>query len=305
MQIVVLGSAAGGGFPQWNCHCGMCSSVRNGTSRAEPRTQSSIAVSDDGENWVVINASPDILQQINASPQLAQADGARGSGVRSVIVTDAQIDHTTGLLILREGLPLDLYCTAEVSEELSTSYPILSMMKHWEGGYRTHTVDPNSEAGWQIPSVPALRFHPIVLASNAPPFSPYRNKPRPGDNIGLRIVDTRSGATLFYAPGLGAPDDAVLSALASADCVMMDGTLWTDDEMIREGLGTRLGSEMGHLSVSGDDGMLALLDQFDKPRKVLIHINNTNPILDPDSSEHKAVLEAGVEIAFDGMNIQI
>lgn len=139
MQIVVLGSAAGGGFPQWNCHCRMCSSVRNGTSRAEPRTQSSIAVSDDGENWVIINASPDIRQQINASPQLAYANGARGSGVRSVIVTDAQIDHTTGLLILREGLPLDLYCTAEVAEELSTSYPILSMMKHWEGGI-AHTL---------------------------------------------------------------------------------------------------------------------------------------------------------------------
>ncbi|WP_039850125.1 pyrroloquinoline quinone biosynthesis protein PqqB [Grimontia indica] len=305
MQIVVLGSAAGGGFPQWNCHCRMCQSVRNGTSRAEPRTQSSIAVSDDGEHWVVINASPDIRQQINASPQLAKADGARGSAISAVVVTDAQIDHTTGLLILREGLPLELYCTPEVAEELSTSYPILSMMKHWEGGYQTCTVDIHSQEGWRIPSVPNLEFHPISLSSNAPPFSPYRNRPRPGDNIGLKIVDTRTGATLFYAPGLGAPEDAVLAAMRDADCVMMDGTLWTDDEMIREGLGTSLGSEMGHLSVSGDDGMLALMEDFTKPRKVLIHINNTNPILDPDSPQHQAVLDAGVEIAFDGMTIEI
>ncbi|MDD1781572.1 pyrroloquinoline quinone biosynthesis protein PqqB [Enterovibrio sp. ZSDZ35] len=305
MQIVVLGSAAGGGFPQWNCHCRMCQSVRQGTSRAQPRTQSSIAVSDDGDNWVIINASPDIRQQINASPQLAKADGARGSGVRAVIVTDAQIDHTTGLLILREGLPLDLYCTKEVADELSSSYPILSMMTHWQGGYRTTTVDPSSAEGWQIPSVPSLRFVPIVLESNAPPFSPYRDRPRPGDNIGLQILDTRTGASLFYAPGLAAPAPAVLSAMGKADCVMMDGTLWTDDEMIREGLGTSLGSEMGHLSVSGDDGMLALLSQFNKPRKVLIHINNTNPILDPDSPQHKAVLDAGVEVAFDGMEIHI
>lgn len=305
MRIEVLGSSAGGGFPQWNCHCRMCQSVRDGTSRAEPRTQSSIAVSDDGDNWVVINASPDIRQQINASPRLARTEGTRGSSIRAVIVTDAQIDHTTGLLILREGLPLELYCTPEVAQELSTTYPILSMMQHWEGGYQTHTVDIESPDGWRIPAVPHLAFYPISLSSNAPPFSPYRNRPRPGDNIGLKIVDTRSGATLFYAPGLGAPEPSVLEAMKDADCVMMDGTLWTDDEMIRAGLGTSLGSEMGHLSVSGDDGMLALLSQFDKPRKVLIHINNTNPILDPDSPEHHAVRESGVEIAFDGMEIQI
>ncbi|MEZ8141477.1 pyrroloquinoline quinone biosynthesis protein PqqB [Enterovibrio norvegicus FF-162] len=306
MQIVVLGSAAGGGFPQWNCHCRMCQSVRNGTSRALPRTQSSIAVSDDGENWVVINTSPDIRQQINATPQLAKADGSRGSAIRAVIVTDAQIDHTTGLLILREGLPLDLYCTPEVEQELSSSYPILSMMKHWEGGYRTHTIDAQSADGWHIPAVPALRFTPITLTSNAPPFSPFRHRPRPGDNIGLKITDTRSGKSLFYAPGLGVKDDpAVLSALADADCVMIDGTLWTDDEMIREGLGESLGSDMGHLSVSGENGMLALLAEYEKPRKVLIHINNTNPILDPDSSEHQAVLDAGVDIAFDGMEMTV
>lgn len=305
MQILVLGSAAGGGFPQWNCHCRMCRSVRKGTSRAVPRTQSSIAVSDDGDNWVVINASPDIRQQINASPQLTKVEGARGSAIRAVVVTDAQIDHTTGLLILREGLPLSLYCTPEVAEELSTSYPILSMMKHWEGGYQTHTVDIHSPEGWRIPAVPHLEFHPVSLSSNAPPFSPYRNRPRPGDNIGLRIVDTRSGATLFYAPGLGAPEASVLAAMDQADCVMMDGTLWTDDEMIREGVGTSRGSAMGHLSVSGDDGMLALMERFTRPRKVLIHINNTNPILDPDSPQHRVVRDAGVEIAFDGMTIEI
>ncbi|MFD2176491.1 pyrroloquinoline quinone biosynthesis protein PqqB [Veronia pacifica] len=304
MEVVVLGSAAGGGFPQWNCHCRMCRSVREGTSRAQPRTQSSIAVSDNGERWVVINASPDIRQQINASPQLCNADGLRGSAISAVIVTDAQIDHTTGLLILREGLPLDLYCTARVEQELTSSYPILTMMSHWHSGYRIHSIDPLGDS-WQIPSVPGLRFEPVLLESNAPPFSANRNKPMPGDTIGLKITDTFSGNYLLYAPGLAKPAPEVVSALSDASCVMMDGTLWTDDEMILAGLGDQRGSDMGHLSVSGEQGMLALLADFEKPRKVLIHINNTNPILDPDSEEYQAVAAQGVEVAFDGMTLTV
>ncbi|MGI2259036.1 pyrroloquinoline quinone biosynthesis protein PqqB [Shewanella sp. GXUN23E] len=305
MQVLVLGSAAGGGFPQWNCHCPQCSACRQGSSRAQPRTQSSIAVSDNGEDWVLINASPDIRQQINANSQIASADGARGSGIRAVVVTDSQIDHTTGLLILREGLPLDLYCTEMVRADLSESFPLLKMMTHWHGGYRQQPISVAPDAEFTIPQVPGLRFEPVPLKSNAPPYSPHRNDYHVGDSIGLKITDKTSGKVLFYAPGLGELSGDVLAALAQADCAMVDGTLWQDDEMLRLGLGSSLGSQMGHLSVSGEQGMLALLSPFQRLRKILIHINNTNPILDPDSPEYAQVCAAGVEVAFDGMLIQL
>lgn len=305
MQVLVMGSAAGGGFPQWNCHCPMCVACRQGTSNAQPRTQSSIAVSQNSKDWVLINASPDIRQQINANPQIANAEGPRGSGIRAVIVTDSQIDHTTGLLILREGLPLDLYCTEMVSADLTQSFPVLAMMKHWHGGYRHKEIKVSPVEAFEVDQVAGLSFEPVPLKSNAPPYSPHRNNYHVGDSIGLKITDNRSGKVLFYAPGLGEINQDVMVALDSADCAMVDGTLWQDDEMIRLGLGTSLGSDMGHLSVSGDKGMLKLLQPFTQLRKILIHINNTNPILDPDSSEHAQVLAAGAEVAFDGMLINL
>lgn len=305
MQILVLGSAAGGGFPQWNCHCEMCKGARNGTINAKPRSQSSIAVSDDGKNWILINASPDIRQQINDNKPLAQADGVRGSGIGAVIVTDSQIDHTTGLIILREGLPLNLYCTDMVYDDLCQHYPILTMMQHWHGGYQRQAINVSPCDPFIIDCCPQLEFTPVPLQSNAPPYSPHRNNYHIGDSIGLRITDKRHGKSLFYAPGLGITNDEVLQALDQADCAMVDGTLWQDDEMITRGLGSQLGSQMGHMSVAGDNGMIALLSQFPHLRKILIHINNTNPILDEDSAEYAQTLAAGVEVSFDGMLIQL
>ncbi|WP_194437790.1 pyrroloquinoline quinone biosynthesis protein PqqB [Vibrio fluminensis] len=305
MRILILGSAAGGGFPQWNCHCENCSGVRNGTINAQARTQSSIAVSADGNNWVLINASPDIRQQINQSPQLWPLNQQRGSNIKAAILTDSQVDHTTGLLTLREGLPLDVYCTNVVHEDLTTAFPLFPMLQHWHGGLKHHLIGTDHQHGFTIQQATGLTFFPVHLESNAPPYSPYRDDVVPGNNIGLKVVDNASGKYLFYAPGIVESTPLVESMLSKAECALIDGTLWLDDEMIKNGFGHKLGSQMGHMPVNGENGSVALLNHFEIRRKILIHINNTNPILNEDSSAHQFVIDNGVEIATDGMEITI
>ena len=302
MNIVVLGSAAGGGFPQWNCNCRNCAGLRNGTVRATARTQSSIAVSSNGTDWVLINASPDILAQIRATPALQPARHRRDSGIAAVMLMDAQIDHVTGLLMLREGKTLPLYCTAPVWRELNGALPLVPVLSHY-CGVRWHelTVD----GGLQVPGIAGIRFTPLALSSKAPPYSDHRAHPQTGDNIGLLIEDVETGASAFYAPGLGAVDPQVEAALRRADCVLVDGTFWDTDEMTALGLSTKTAADMGHLSQSGDGGMIAVLDGVTVRRKVLIHINNTNPILDEDSEQRALLARYGIEVAFDGMEITL
>ncbi len=304
MKILVLGSAAGGGFPQWNCNCRNCRGVRDGSIRARPRTQSSIAVSADSINWVLINASPDILTQIRSLPQLHPRRRPRDARFRGVILVDSQIDHTTGLLMLREGEPLKIYSTANVREDLATANPILRVLESYCGvEWRPVPIEPGR--GFDIEDVDDLHFTALPVAGKAPPYSPHRESPEPGDNIALVITDRRSGKSAFYAPGLAEVDDRIAAAMSRADCVLVDGTFWTDDEMIRQSVGRKRAAEIGHLAQSGSDGMLAHLARLENPRKVLIHINNTNPILDEDSAERRAVAEAGIEVAFDGMEIDL
>jgi len=302
MRIQILGSAAGGGFPQWNCHCQNCDGLRKGRIRAKARTQSSIALTDNGKQWILCNASPDIRVQLAAFPVLAQADGLRGSRIAAVVLLDAQIDHCTGLLSLREGLPLPVYCTAPVHQDLSSGFPLFPMLSHWNGGLQHCPIEPQQP--FQIAACADLRFTAIALASNAPPYSPRRDHPLPGDNIGLWVEDRQSGKTLFYAPGLGQVDETVFALMQQADCLLVDGTFWRDDEMQAQGLGTASGRQMGHLPQSGEGGMLDWLKQVDG-RKILIHINNTNPILDEDSAERFELNECGVEVAYDGLSIEL
>lgn len=302
MIIHILGSAAGGGFPQWNCNCRNCAGVRAGTIKTSSRTQSSIAVSQDGASWVLINASPDILTQIRDFPEIQPARQVRDTGIAAVILTDAQIDHVTGLLMLREGCPLNLYCTPQVEQDLSHGFPLFSVLDHWNGGYTKHLA-PLDGAPFTIYAMPRIRFTALPLVSNAPPYSPHRDNPEPGDNIGLLIEDTDTGNTLFYAPGVGRIEDSLIDAASLASHILIDGTVWTNDEMARQGVGEKTGTEMGHLPQSGDGGMIEFLDSIECDRKILIHINNTNPILNENSAERAILEEHNIEVAFDGMNI--
>ncbi|EQB4537650.1 pyrroloquinoline quinone biosynthesis protein PqqB [Pseudomonas sp. PDM20] len=302
MHIRILGSAAGGGFPQWNCNCRNCRGVRDGSVIAQPRTQSSIALSDDGANWILCNASPDIRAQLASFPALQPARRLRDSAIAAIVLLDSQIDHTTGLLSLREGCPHEVWCTEMVHQDLSTGFPLFPMLSHWNGGLKHRLIALDAEP-FSIPACPGLRLTAIALRSSAPPYSPHRGNPHPGDNIGLFIEDLSTGGKLFYAPGLGQVDDELLAWMRRADCLLVDGTLWRDDEMRVCEVGDKLGSEMGHLAQSGPGGMIEVLDGIDGPRKVLIHINNTNPILDIASPERAELDARGIEVAFDGMGI--
>jgi len=300
MKVMVLGAAAGGGFPQWNCNCHNCCGVRSGSIEAQPRTQSSIAVSADGERWILFNASPDIRAQLEANPPLQPKKGRRHTGIHGIVLADSQIDHTTGLLFLREGCPLTVYCTDMVAQDLSTGFPIFVMLQSWDGGVN-HIPVPIDGSAFQVSDIEEISITAVPLEGKAPPYSPHRHDPHVGDNVGYLIEDTRSQASLLYAPGLGQMSSALLDMMGGADCVMVDGTFWSEDEMQRAGVGTKLASEMGHLPQSGDEGMLSWLSKIQGPRKILIHINNTNPILIETSPERKLVEEGGVEVAYDGM----
>ncbi|SAL20509.1 pyrroloquinoline quinone biosynthesis protein PqqB [Caballeronia sordidicola] len=302
MKIKVLGSSAGGGFPQWNCNCRNCDGVRNGSVDAKRRTQSSIIVSATGEDWLLVNASPDLLAQIAANPELQPARRKRDSGIAAVIAIDAQIDHVTGLLMLRErDTPLPLYVTDAVLQDLSTGLPIVPILAHYCGVER-HAI-PLDGSPFDIPALPGIRIEALPLSSKAPPYSPHRAAPERGDNIGLTFTNEATGKRAFYAPGLGALEPHVLEAMNGADLLLVDGTLWTPDEMIELGLSKKTAADMGHLAQTGPGGMIDVLDSIERAgvRKVLIHINNTNPILIEDGPERRRLAEHGIEVAFDGM----
>lgn len=303
MYIYVLGSAAGGGFPQWNCNCPNCHGVRTGSIQAKARTQSSIAVSENGTDWVLLNASPDIRQQLFEFKAAQPARKLRDTGITSVILMDSQLDHTTGLLTLREGCPMNVWCTEMVHQDLTSGFPVFNMLKHWNGGLQYNEINPKQ--AFKIDGFENLEFLPLIIKSAAPPYSPHRNDPHDGDNIALIIKDHKTQKQLFYAPGLGKIDDQIMQIMQSSDCVMIDGTLWKDDEMQQTGVGTKTGREMGHLYISGEGGSLSYLNQLSTPKKVLIHINNTNPILNENSSQFAELKANGVEVAYDGMQIEL
>lgn len=304
MKIRVLGSAAGGGFPQWNCNAPRCRAAREGHLIGERRTQSSIAISGDDRHWLLINASPDIRQQIIDNPPLHPQEAVRSSGVAAVLLMDSQIDHVTGLIMLRESrTPLPVYCTQRAEEDLRTGFPILNMLEHY-CGVEVKRLSLNGAA--VCPGeTPGVRFTPIPLTSKAPPYSPHRADPQPGDNLGLYIEEPLSGRGLFYAPGLGEVEPHLLPWMSRADVIMVDGTTWTDDEMARVVGGTKRAREMGHLPLTGKGGMLEALAQYPEARRILIHINNTNPILDPDSKERDELRSLNIEVAHDGMELEL
>jgi len=306
MRITTLGSAAGGGFPQWNYNCRNCAGVRSGRVRAKARTQSSIFVRPDaGDDGILFNASPDILQQIRANPWLQPARGVRDTAIAAVVLIDGQVDHATGLLMLRErGSPLPLWCTDPVAEDLSTGLPLLRVLDHYCGVQR-HRIALDG-AAFQIPGVPNLALRALPLASKAAPYSPHREHAAPGDNIGVLIRDTARGSSVFYAPGLGAITPEVFDAMACSDCVLVDGTFWSDDEMPRLKLSSKSARDIGHLPQSGEGGMIEWLRRLPPAtRRMLIHINNTNPILDEDGAERVALRGEGIEVCEDGITFTV
>jgi pyrroloquinoline quinone biosynthesis protein B len=302
VKIHVLGSAAGGGFPQWNCNCRNCAAVRAGTFSGSARTQSSIAVTGSNNESVLVNASPDILTQLQRTPDLQPNRSIRDTAIAAIILVDGQVDHTTGLYMLREATrPWPIWCTDSTYADLTLGNPILSVLGHFCGVNRRR-IDLDQE--FVVDSVENVRWRALPVVSKPAPYSPNRESPVSGDNLALVITDAISGRTAVYAPGLAAIDDRLWEAMRSASCVLVDGTFWTDDEMIRLGISRKRAREIGHLPQNGPGGMLEWLDRLPaKTRKILIHINNTNPILDESSVEAAELRRHDVETARDGMEI--
>lgn len=299
MRVRILGSGAGGGVPQWNCGCPNCRAGRSSHQRSaisvQPsarRTQSCIAVSADGKRWVLLNASPDLSSQFASFPPLAPPRGKlRGSPLEAVVLTDGEMDHVTGLLSLREGGGLHLVCTGTVRRLLEKDLPILPPLRHYLK--IRHSSFPARIAG--------LRFRALDLSCKPPPYA--RRGARKGDVVGLRIES--HGASLAYIPGLPAITGEVRKFVAGCDALLVDGTFWTDDEMVSLGLTKRTSRDMGHVAMSGPGGSLAWLAGLDVKRRLYLHVNNTNPVLRRGSSERRAVEHAGVGIAHDGMDFRL
>ena len=292
MRVRVLGSAAGGGFPQWNCHCEMCEAARAG-ERARPRTQSSLAIRGHDGPWFLVNASPDLREQLES---LDAPDGVRAAPVAGVLLTDAEIDHTAGLLLMREsGTPLRLYGEAGIARALSDGYPVLRVLERYSGS-EWHTLErgrPQSLAG------SSLAVEPFAAGGDAPRYFD-------GELEASGFVFTDGDRTLTYVPGLARLDEDVIARLAASDVVLVDGTFWHDDDLARRGIASdRSARDMGHVPLAGPDGTLAMLAELERPRKVLVHINNTNPILLEDSPEREQVVQAGVEVAYDGLEVEL
>jgi len=303
VKIRVLGSAAGGGFPQWNCNCPNCAGIRAGSFEGRARTQSSIAVTGrDGVASVLVNASPDILTQLQATPALQPNRSIRDTALEGIILVDGQVDHTTGLYMLRESARAwPIWCTDSTHADLTRGNPVFGVLGHFCGIDRRR-IELDRE--FTVERVPGVSWRALPVASKPAPYSPNREAPVSGDNLALIIRSDDNGATVVYAPGLAAIDDRLWEAMRSAACVMVDGTFWTDDEMIRLGVSRKRAREIGHLPQSGDDGMLAWLARLPAAtRKILIHINNTNPILDEGSPEAAELERRGVEVAYDGMEL--
>jgi pyrroloquinoline quinone biosynthesis protein B len=252
-----------------------------------------------------VNASPDILLQLQANPVLQPGRARRDTALVGIVLTDGQIDHTTGLFMLREATrPWPLWCTDSTHADLTRGNPILSVLGHYCGVDRRR-IDLDG-AAFAIEGLGGVSWRALAVPSKPAPFSPNRDSPVPGDNLALTITDAASGRSAFYAPGLGAVDPNVWREMQQASCVLVDGTFWTDDEMIRLEVSRKHARAIGHLPQSGPGGMLEWLARLPPDtRKVLIHVNNTNPILDEDSAERAELTRHGVEVALDGMEIAL
>ncbi len=308
MHVRVLGAAAGGGFPQWNCNHPNSRRARLGDAAAKPRTQSSIAVSADGERWVLCNASPDLRQQIAGNPVLHPRHGLRDSPLRAVVLTNADVDHVAGLLTLRESQPLALYATSRVLGVLAAN-TVFNVLNPQFVERRPFALDTVIELRERDGTPLGVRVRPFTVPGKVALWLEDVNKGAnfgsvAEDTIALEILDADDRTCLYYVPGCASFPPGLAERLRGAPLVFFDGTLWVDDEMIRDGVGTKTGQRMGHMSVSGNDGTLAAFAGLGVRRRIFIHINTTNPILLDDSSERAAVTAAGWEVAWDGMALE-
>jgi pyrroloquinoline quinone biosynthesis protein B len=311
MHIRVLGSAAGGGFPQWNCACRNCSGLRAGSLQAAARTQTQIAFSPDGRVWFLLGASPDLRSQILATPQLAPALGeATGSPIAGVFLSSADVDAVMGLLHLREFQTFFLFATPAIQRVLKSENRMFDVLHRADPPVQWQTLSTGARLACRFgedPSAPpSFICAPTSLAGDYPDFiSAELRRTLPAQEAVLALRFEQAGKSFCFAPALCESSGEGIKVAASSSVAFLDGTFWSDDELIQTGRGHKTAREMGHLPLSGRDGLLVQFPKDSECRKILIHINNTNPILDENSDELRVTRDAGFEIAYDGMEITL
>jgi pyrroloquinoline quinone biosynthesis protein B len=306
MRVRLLGTAAGGGFPQWNCHCAHCRGVRTGRVPARARSQSGAAISAEGRRWFLLNASPDLRQQIEGFAPLRPADGrTRSTPIEGVLLTNADLDHTVGLFSLREGGRLPVHATPSVRGALTQGVTIGPVLESY-GGLEWREPPAELAPLFGADGTPSgLRYAAFSVPGKPPRYREGRVAPAADDGVGYCFVDERTGGQMLFIPDAAALDSDVLRQLPTCDVLLLDGTFWSNNEMERMGTGTASAAEMGHLPVGGVSGSLACIASLPISRRIYIHINNTNPMLIEDSPERAAVEAAGVEVGWDGLEFEL
>ncbi len=310
MRVKVLGSAAGGGFPQWNCACPNCSGLRDGKVKLRPRTQAQVAVSSDPSHWFLLNASPDLRQQILAVPELSVTSSTLRSPISTILLTSADVDCVMGLLHLREFHPLHIYSTLSVRRILTEENSIFRVLTRSSPPVRWETLpldrliplvppsSPGAKDGFFCKAVPLLGGFPDYVSDSLKGSFPPEEAV-----IGLQLVHKEK--RFFYGPSVPGLGEGWQRSVDESDLALLDGTFWKDDELIAAKRSRRTARDMGHLPLWGERGMLKRPFRLGKTKRVITHINNTNPVLNEDSPEHRAVREAGWEIAYDGMEFNL
>jgi len=305
MLVKILGSAAGGAFPQWNCGCPNCRAVRSGAFRGKPRSQTQVAISADGGHWLLLGASPDLRSQIEAARELHPREASRNSPIAGVLLANADVDHVLGTLLLRELHPLRIYATASVQSILRQDNSMFAMLQRVPGQVIWETVRPGAEFAVSGPNgvETGIRCRGLSLASHYPAYAGSRRQALDLAEASLGfLVDAPGGRRLGYFPAVPGLTGQLIHDFEACDVLLFDGTFWSDDELIRAQGGGQTARQMGHVPVEETLKQLAVLH---RPRKIFLHINNTNPILDEASPERRQARNAGWEVAEDGWQFDL
>jgi pyrroloquinoline quinone biosynthesis protein B len=306
MRIILLGTAAGGGLPQWNCNCSNCQEARAGSTRVVPRTQSSVAVSADGRAWFLLNASPDLREQLESVPRLhPSAKAPRSTKIEGVLLTNADLDHSLGLLLMREGGRIRVHATPQVRKALTKGISLAPTLESFGGICWKEPPGKLSPLLRCDGSWSGLQYQAVSVVGKPPRFMKGRQSNEFGHSVGYRVVDEKSGGRLLFLPDIAVLDGPTIDVLSDCDVLLFDGTFWSENEMRKLGVGSLSAKRMGHVPISGRQGSLKQLAPLRVSRKIYTHINNTNPILRKGSPEWAAVRAAGVEVGRDGMEMVI
>jgi pyrroloquinoline quinone biosynthesis protein B len=305
VKIRLLGTAAGGGFPQWNCACPNCDGLRRQSIRTRPRREFCAAVSGNERDWFLINAPPDVRAHLESFAALTPRGSVRSTPIAGVLLTSADLDNVLGLMTLREGPPLAIHATGGIRQALESGLALSALLKEYAGASWLEPPASRSPLRTRDGAPGGLDYEAFFVDRHPPRYLGSRGANAREDRVGYEITDSATRARLVVLPGFSFLDAPLCDRIAGCDLLLLDGTFWSDDELQRQAAGARTAAQMGHLPVGGAGGSLTLIPRLKARRTIYVHVNNTNPMLNEDSAEHAAVRAAGAEVGYDGLDIEL